>query len=281
MESPKNNISPYISPYEMYKIPPQNTLRNRILNEYNDTENKIREFLSKAHTSEEVTIFSRIYIRNAKLGYELINLNKKHEEIEKIFVRLDFINLINYSDFDLVEMFDMLNFSRLFESGVSFHIQKHFVDNCINVEAESSRKMRLVHYVCLHESPLVLSYLIDKGINLESESDMYYRPIHIAAERHNIKMIYILFNMNVRMDARTIDGEFPIDLYTKSKIHNAFNNLYVPTSEIREKYCNIFPKLNLERRPDGGIGITYPFSICVDHMNKCILLGLKQKNNLN
>jgi hypothetical protein len=65
----------------------------------------------------------------------------------------------------------------------NLEILKYAIDNCIDLECETSKKWRPIHYICRYSINEIIKYIIDKGVSLECETNNKSRPIYIIRQR--------------------------------------------------------------------------------------------------
>lgn len=123
------------------------------------------------------------------------------DNINTIFEYIDNENydaLLNYTEFKLDELFDMIDDVEKFVKNEQL-VLTHIINNAQDIEVNIGDELKIIHAVLLY-APNLLSILINKGVNIESTIEPDMTPLHfiIKENKFDVAKLLIKFGANYK-----------------------------------------------------------------------------------
>jgi len=87
----------------------------------------------------------------------------------------------------------------------TFNIIKHLIDKGIDIECQSSTKMRPIHFIMKYADDIeVIKYFVSRGVNIESETKNGWRPIHMVCLYGTMEEIKYFLSLNPILNSKIV-----------------------------------------------------------------------------
>lgn len=233
----------------------------------------MRIILNLTKINDNYAIPACKYNRNKNIMKHIDNIIVVNDHIRTF----QFDKLLQYNNYDLTKMC----MSLFCYYCKDYNVIKYVFDNSIDLECVlHSNNNKPIHYACLYENLMMVSYLIKKGVNIKDNSTFYGHPIHIACLQKNLPIVKCLFEHGADITVANPYGWIPIhfaclyDQFEMAKylIKNKVNLEYEDNDGITPLYYAIRysdlkivkllidNKVNLEyKNKDGQTALHYAF----------------------
>jgi ankyrin repeat protein len=125
----------------------------------------------------------------------------------------EFVELYNIKNIELKLKIDSIYWNIIPKIN-NVSVMKILIDNYENIVVQAD--LKLIHIICSWcKKPEIYKYMIDKGIDLECETSKMWRPIHYICNGSNSELIKYIIDKNVSIECKDIDKVMPIQY-----IHN-------------------------------------------------------------
>jgi ankyrin repeat protein len=107
-----------------------------------------------------------------------------------------------------------------------FELVNFLLDNCANIEAETSLKRTPLHIAVIKNNYEIANLLLNCGANIDCFDIDNHTPVHFASQLGYEKILFSLLQKKCRLDILNTYGQTPFDLVGNYKIYMIFNNFF-------------------------------------------------------
>lgn len=155
--------------------------------------------------------------------------------ITQLIESKNYTNLLNYTHFDLRDLFDMITNIEYFMRTEEL-VLIHIINNALDLEQVIVHGWRIIHVICLYSTRL-LEFLIKKGVDINAKEENGMCPLHIVTRQGVFESIEILIKYGANPILSSDDGWNALHYACKCtnlKIVTYFVELYKSNSEYKK-----------------------------------------------